>query len=102
MSRRGTWHRQVRHAVMRQTTRHAFADALQAAARPPLRWHDLRAAHGGLLLAAGVDISVISKMLGHSSVALTVRHYAGVGEALGRQASERFAALFDPAIMGNL
>jgi integrase len=76
---------------------HAFARALQAAGRPPLRWHDLRAAHGGLMLAAGVDVSVISKMLGHSSVALTVRHYAGVGDALGRQASERFAALFDPA-----
>jgi integrase len=80
---------------------HAFADALRAAGLSPLRWHDLRAAHGGLLLAAGVDIAVISKMLGHSSVALTVRHYAGVGEALGRQASERFAALFEPASVGT-
>jgi site-specific recombinase XerD len=75
---------------------------LRAAGLAPLRWHDLRAAHGGLLLAAGVDIAVISKMLGHSAVAVTARHYAGVGEALGRQASERFAALLGPARLGTL
>jgi integrase len=40
-----------------------------------------------------VDISVVSKMLGHSSVALTSRHYAGVSEALKRQASDSLAAL---------
>jgi integrase len=79
---------------------HAFEDALKAASLSPLRWHDLRAAHGGLLLAAGVDISVVSRMLGHSAVAVTARHYAGVGEALGRQASERFAALLVPASSG--
>lgn len=77
---------------------HAFEDALRDAGLPHLRWHDLRAAHGGLLLAAGVDISVVSRMLGHSAVAVTARHYAGVGEALGRQASERFAALLEPRI----
>jgi site-specific recombinase XerD len=80
---------------------HAFADALKAAALSPLRWHDLRAAHGGLLLAAGVDISVVSRMLGHSGVAVTARHYAGVGEALGRQASDRFVALFESANVGT-
>lgn len=80
---------------------HAFADALNAAGSSPLRWHDLRAAHGGLLLAAGVDISVVSRMLGHSGVAVTARHYAGVGEALGRQASERFAALLAPRGLGS-
>ena len=72
---------------------HAFQDALAAAGLPRLRWHDLRAAHAGLLLAAKVDISVVSKMLGHSSVALTSRHYAGVSEALKRQASDSLAAL---------
>jgi integrase len=81
---------------------HAFADALSAAQLSPMRWHDLRAAHGGLLLAAGVDISVVSRMLGHSGVAVTAWHYAGVGEELGRQASERFAALLGPASHGTL
>lgn len=38
---------------------HAFQDALAAAGLPRLRWHDLRAAHAGLLLTAKVDISVV-------------------------------------------
>jgi hypothetical protein len=46
-----------------------------------------------LLLQAGTDISVVSKMLGYSAVAVTSRHYAGVGEALGRQASDRLGEL---------
>lgn len=79
---------------------HSFEDALVAASLPRLRWHDLRAAHGALLLAAGVDISVVSRMLGYSAVAVTARHYAGVGEALGRAASDRFAALLVPATSG--
>ena len=32
-------------------------------------------------------------MLGHSAVGVTNRHYAGVGEALGRQASDRLGEL---------
>jgi integrase len=75
---------------------HSFQEALAAAALPHLRWHDLRAADPGLLLAAKVDISVVSKMLGHSSVTLTSRHYAGVSEALKRQASDSLALLLAP------
>jgi integrase len=77
---------------------HAFDDAIRTAGLPHLRWHDLRAAHGALLVVAGTDIAVVSKMLGHSSVGVTARHYAGVGDALRREASDRFAALLAPSI----
>ncbi len=72
---------------------HLFQDALQRAGLPKLRWHDLRAAHGSLLLASGADISVVSRRLGHSSVALTSRHYGGVSEALQQDATDRLGRL---------
>ena len=72
---------------------HLFQDALQRAGLPHLRWHDLRAAHGSLLLAGGTDISVVSRRLGHSSIALTSRHYGGVADALQQAAADRLEAM---------
>ncbi|MHB1527595.1 MAG: tyrosine-type recombinase/integrase [Candidatus Dormibacteria bacterium] len=75
---------------------HLFQDALQKAGLPKLTWHGLRAAHGALMLASGADISVVSRKLGHSSVALTSRHYGGVADALQRDAADRLGRLLDP------
>jgi integrase len=72
---------------------HLFQKALSRAGLPKLRWHDLRAAHGSLLLASGADISVVSRRLGHSSVSLTSRHYGGVSEALQQDATDRLARM---------
>jgi len=72
---------------------HLFQDALQRAGLPRLRWHDLRAAHGALMLAGGTDISVVSRKLGHSSVSLTSRHYGGVADALQQEAADRLGRL---------
>ncbi|MHB8394941.1 MAG: tyrosine-type recombinase/integrase [Candidatus Dormibacteria bacterium] len=72
---------------------HLFQDALQRAGLPQLRWHDLRAAHGALLLAGGTDISVVSRKLGHSSVSLTSRHYGGVADSLQQDAADRLGKL---------
>jgi len=72
---------------------HLFQDALASAGLPKLRWHDLRAAHGALLLAGGTDISVVSRKLGHSSVSLTSRHYGGVADALQQEAADRLGVL---------
>lgn len=81
---------------------HAFQSTLAKAGLPAMRWHDLRAVYGALLLQAGTDISVVSKMLGHSAVGVTSRHYAGVGEALGRQATDRLGELLRrPAAPAN-
>jgi integrase len=72
---------------------HSWQDALDAAQLPRLTWHDLRAAHGALLLRGGVDIHVVSRQLGHGSLSVTARHYAGVAEELGRDAADRLEAL---------
>jgi integrase len=68
---------------------HRLQTALAAAGLPRLRWHDLRGAHGSLLLASGTDISVLSRRLGHSSVALTSRYYGGIASSLDRASADR-------------
>ena len=82
-----------RHSLRSDWGAEALPDALAGAELPRLRWHDLRAVHGGLLPLSGVDIAVVRRMLGHSAITVTAKHYAGVSDALDRQASERPAAL---------
>lgn len=98
----GRWHQPISDLVFTTATgsprsgtsvTHLFQDALASAGLPKLRWHDLRAAHGALLLAGGTDISVVSRKLGHSSVALTSRHYGGVADALQQEAADRLGRL---------
>jgi integrase len=72
-----------------------FQRALAAAGLPRLRFHDLRAASGALLLSAGVDIAVVSRRLGHSGIGVTASRYAGVADQLQRDASERLQALLE-------
>lgn len=62
-----------------------------------LRFHDLRHAAATVMLAQGVELRVISEMLGHSSLGMTADVYAGVVPALGRAA----AARMDEALGGT-
>lgn len=43
-----------------------------------IRFHDLRHTAATLLLASGVNVKVVSEMMGHSNVAITLRIYAHV------------------------
>ena len=52
---------------------------------PPLTFHGLRHCHASLLIASGADIAVISKLLGHASVAITADVY---GHLIGTVASD--------------
>lgn len=45
------------------------------------RFHDLRHSHASNLLGAGVDMYVVSKRLGHSSITITVDIYGHLGKA---------------------
>jgi integrase len=58
-----------------------------------VRLHDLRHGRASLLLAAGVDIALVSKMLGHSTLTITADTYSHLLEGVGRQAAERATAL---------
>ena len=57
------------------------------------RFHDPRHLHGALMLNAGGDIGVVSKVLGHSSVQLTLSTYVGIMPALKKDAADRFEKL---------
>jgi integrase len=56
----------------------AFKRLLKKAGLPDVRFHDLRHSVATLLLAAKVDLKVVSELLGHSSVAITADIYAHV------------------------
>jgi integrase len=73
-------------------TRH-FAKLAYRAGLPPIRLHDLRHGEASLMLAAGVDMAVVSKRLGHSTITITSDTYAHLLEGVGRDAAERARAL---------
>lgn len=57
------------------------------------RLHDLRHARASLLLASGTDIALVSKLLGHSSVAITADTYSHLLDGVGRRAADAADAL---------
>lgn len=64
--------------------------------RPPrIRFHDLRHTHASHLLAAGVNIKVVSERLGHASVAFTLDTYAHVMPGQQAGAAAAVSALVD-------
>ena len=56
-----------------------FRKAVRCAGLPPkLNFHSLRHTHASWLVQAGVSIYRVSKVLGHSSVEVTQKHYASL------------------------
>jgi integrase len=66
----------------------ALHAALARAGLPEIRCHDLRHTCATLQLAAGVPLATISRMLGHSSLAITANVYAAVTPDLRREAAD--------------
>lgn len=58
------------------------------------RLHDLRHTAGSLALEAGMPLPLVSKMLGHKSVATTAKIYAHVLDAMAAVHMERFGDAF--------
>jgi integrase len=73
-------------------TRHFLALA-EAAGLPRIVLHGLRHTWATHALAAGVDMLVVSRHLGHSSLALTADNYTRVLPEVARQAAELVAAM---------
>lgn len=53
----------------------SFRELLKEAGLPPMRFHDLRHSAATILLARGVNIKVVSELLGHSDIVITLRTY---------------------------
>jgi integrase len=69
---------------------------LLAQARLPtsVRFHDIRHTAGTLALRQGVPLHTVSKMLGHSDPAMTLRRYAHVLEDMREDAARAMDELF--------
>jgi integrase len=69
----------------------------EAGLSPKVRFHDLRHTAGTLALRQGIPLHTVSKMLGHSDPAMTLRRYAHVLEDMHEDAARVMDELFsDP------
>lgn len=75
----------------------SFQAASQAARLPGLRFHDLRTSCVSLLGEIGVDVAIVSKIVGHSLVTLTLNIYRHVFEKAERAAANAMDALLAAA-----
>ena len=62
----------------RDLTSRRFKPLLERAGLPHFRFHDLRHTCATLLLTKNVNPKVVSEMLGHSSIAITLDTYSHV------------------------
>lgn len=75
--------------INREGLKSGFRHARERAGMPWVTFHDLRRSCGTLMIQAGVDLYVVSKVLGHSSTTVTQARYAHLqidrmAEGLGR------------------
>jgi Phage integrase family len=70
-----------------------FAELCDEAGVRKVRLHDLRHGRASLLLAAGVDIAVVSKIMGHGSISITADTYSHMIANMGKTAAEAASAL---------
>jgi hypothetical protein len=62
-----------------------------------VRLHDLRHGAMSLMWTAGVPMAIVSKMLRHSSIGITVDTYGHLSEDTARTASDAMAAALEQA-----
>lgn len=67
----------------------AWLPAVAAAGVSPLRLHDLRHTCASLAIAAGADVKVLQRMLGHASAALTLDRYGHLMPGQARSVAEQ-------------
>jgi integrase len=74
-----------------------FVALATAAGLRQVRLHDLRHGAASLMLAAGVPMAIVSKMLRHSSIGITVDTYGHLSEDTARVAADAMSQLLDQA-----
>ena len=78
------------HILQRQ-----FAPLLAKAGLPSIRFHDLRHTAATLLLLRGIHPKVVSEMLGHSAISMTLEIYSHVLPDMQRDAVDALNKLLD-------
>jgi integrase len=74
--------------------RREFCPLLEKAGLPRIRFHDLRHTVATLLFAQHINPKVVSEMLGHSDIAITLGLYGHVTPPMQQEASNAMDALF--------
>jgi integrase len=70
-----------------------FQKIRKAGELPPLSFHGLRHCAGSLMLASGADIAVVSKLMGHASIAVTSDVYGHLVGTIAQKAVDGAANL---------
>jgi integrase len=90
---RGWPHRSVRYAILCPVGRNpsnlrhrSFHMLLERAGLPRMRFHDLRASAATLLLGMGIHPKIVSELLGHTQVSITLDVYSHVPATMQRDA----------------
>lgn len=73
--------------------RRAFQRLVKEAGLAPLRVHDLRHTAATLMLRASVHPKIVSEMLGHANVGITLDTYSHVTPTMQREAAEAMDAI---------
>ena len=81
----GAWGKNDYQRAWRAACRTAKIDLPGKAAK----FHDLRHAYASQLINRGVDLAVVSKLLGHADTRITLKHYAHLADATLRKAVAR-------------
>ena len=71
-----------------------FQRAVAVAGLPAIRFHDMRHTAATILLAKGVHVKLVSEMLGHSTITLTLDTYSHVIPAMHGDAAAAMDAVF--------
>ena len=70
-----------------------FAKRAKRLKLPRVRLHDLRHSYASLMLESGVDLTTVSRALGHSTIRITADTYAHVSPSMQQAAAERLNRL---------
>jgi integrase len=76
--------------------RRSFWPLLERAGLPRIRFHDLRHTAATLMLGRGIHPKIVSEMLGHSQIAITLDLYSHVTPTMQRDAARELDILLRP------
>ncbi len=80
----------------RNLVRH-FKDKLKEAGLPEIRFHDLRHTTASLLLEKNVHPKIVSELLGHSNIVVTLQTYSHIINPINKVASKEMDDMFGVA-----